>query len=163
MKGVVSLTAQSIANGVLSTMRFSSLKTVAAIVMAAGILTAGAGLLIQPAAEAQLRADSSRAKQAPEVAIASLEPTRIATPEPSQETRKTVQEQATSFEVDTDLMKRVLREKARAPGSIIQAIPDFPGLHDDDLHARLEFRQHRQLWGPEQRCPSLDRLAGDCS
>ncbi len=123
MSGGVSLTAQSIANGVLSTMRFSSLKTVAAIVMAAGILTAGAGLLIQPAAEAQLRADSSRAKQAPEVAIASLEPTRIATPEPSQETRKTVQEQATSFEVDTDLMKRVLREKAKAPGTIIQAIP----------------------------------------
>ena len=123
MKSAVSVTAQFIANGVLSTMQFSSLKTVAAIVMAAGILAAGVGLLIQPAAEAQLQADSSRAKQAPEVVVASLEPARIATSEPSRETRKTVQEQAKSFEVDADLMKRILHDQHGAPGSIIQAIP----------------------------------------
>jgi len=125
MNGVVSLTAHSIANGVLSTMWFTPLKTVAAMVMAVGLLTAGAGLLMQPAAGARLQPDASRAEHAPEIAIAALEPTPVVSPEsePSQENQKPVQEQAKSFEVDTDLMKRLVREQRRAPGSIIQAIP----------------------------------------
>ena len=111
MQGVVSLTTQSIANGVLSTMRFSSLKAVAAMMMAAGLLTAGAGLLMQPAAGAKVQVDSSRVGPA---LVASLEPSR----------EKNSQEPATSFEVDIDLMKKVLHNPEHgAPGSIIRAIP----------------------------------------
>jgi RNA polymerase sigma factor (sigma-70 family) len=125
MNGVVSVTARSIANGVLSTMWFTPLKTVAAMVMAAGLLTAGTALLMQPAAEARLQAEGSRAGPAPEIAIAALERTPVVSPEsePSQKKKKKEQEQAKSFEVDTDLMKRVLHEQRRAPGSIIQATP----------------------------------------
>jgi RNA polymerase sigma factor (sigma-70 family) len=123
MHGVVSVTAQSIANGVLSTMWFTPLKTVTAVVIAVGILTAGAGILMQPTAEARLQPDLPRAGPAPEIAIASLEPIPVVSLEPSQKKKKREQEQAKSFEVDTDLMKRVLHEQRGAPGSIIQAIP----------------------------------------
>jgi RNA polymerase sigma factor (sigma-70 family) len=124
MKGVVSVTPQAIANGVLSTMWFSSLKTVAAIMTAAGFVIVGTGLLVQPAAEARLQADPSREQNAPEIAVASPEPNVIASPEPARDDPKTGQEQAKSFEVDTDLMKKVLyNPEHRAPGSIIRAFP----------------------------------------
>jgi RNA polymerase sigma factor (sigma-70 family) len=123
MKSAVSVTAQFIANGVLSTMWLTPLKTVAAIAMAVVILTVGAGMLMQPAAEARLQPDSSRAEQTPEIAIAWLEPTPVVSPEPSQQKKKRERGQAKSFEVDADLMKRVLHEQHGAPGSIIQAIP----------------------------------------
>lgn len=124
MKSVVSVTAQSIANGVLSTMWLTPLKTVAAIAMAVVILSVGAGLLMQPAAEARLQADSSRAEQTPEIAIASLEPTPVASPEPSQQKKKRERGQAKSFEVDADLMKKILHNPEHGtPGSIIQTIP----------------------------------------
>jgi RNA polymerase sigma factor (sigma-70 family) len=114
MGGVVSLTAQSIANGVLLTMRFSSLKTLAAMMtMAAGLLTAGVGLLIRPAAGAKVQMDSSK-----------VEPALVASIEPLQKNSKNSQDPKTSFDVDIDLMKKVLHNPEHGtPGSIIRAFP----------------------------------------
>jgi hypothetical protein len=65
----------------------------------------------------------SQAEQAPEIAIASSEPAPVVSPEPSQQKKKRERGQAKSFEVDADLMKRVLHDQHGAAGSIIQAIP----------------------------------------
>jgi len=60
--GAVSATAHDIANGVLSTMWLYRLKTIAAIVLAAGFFTAGATFLPASLAKAQLLAESSQSK-----------------------------------------------------------------------------------------------------
>src|SRR4029077_9596801 len=74
MPGVVSGTAQSIANGVLSTMWFIPFKSVAVMVIALGLLAGGARLLAQPAVEAQYQAKHFRAADPLAIAVASLEP-----------------------------------------------------------------------------------------
>jgi RNA polymerase sigma factor (sigma-70 family) len=57
--GAVSSTALNLTHGVLSTMWFHSIKTVTALLMAVGLLTAGAALLPQRTAKAQLPVGSS--------------------------------------------------------------------------------------------------------
>jgi len=118
MPGVVSATAQSIANGVLSTMWFSPLKSVAAMMIAVGLLAGGAALLAQPAVEAQHPNKPSRDADAPKIAVASLEPaqdtgTKKARPAQRPGQRKSQKEQ--SVTVDPDLAKL-------APGPIARAV-----------------------------------------
>jgi hypothetical protein len=120
MPGVASATAQGIANGVLSTMWFSPLKSVAAMVMAVGLLAGGAALLAQPAVEAQHQDHQrSRAAAAPEIAVASLEAGQDSGPKQrSPEQGKgpgQSQKKEQSVAVDPDLAKL-------APGPIVRAV-----------------------------------------
>jgi len=118
MPGAVSATAQGIANGVHSTMWFSPLKSVAAMMIAVGLLAGGAALVVQPAVEAQHPNKPSRDADAPEMAFASLElaqetGTKEAIPAQQSGKRKSQKEQ--SVTVDPDLAKI-------APGPIIRAV-----------------------------------------
>jgi hypothetical protein len=118
--GVVSATAQGIANGVLSTMWFSPLKMIAVTLMATSLLAAGAALLTQREAEAQRQIQLPRAEHDPEISAKPLEPAQGTSPEQAssvkgQKQRKR-QKAERSVAVDPDLVKR-------APGSITRAVP----------------------------------------
>ncbi|MFI5458790.1 MAG: sigma-70 family RNA polymerase sigma factor [Isosphaerales bacterium] len=117
MPGAVSATAQSIADGVLSTMWFSLLKSVAVMVMAVGLLAGGASLLARPAVEAQHQDKPSRAEVAPEIAVASLKPaqdtgTKKARPAQRPGQKKSQKQQAVT--VHPDLAKLAPSPIARA-------------------------------------------------
>jgi len=120
MPGAVSVTAQSIADGVLSTMWFNLLKSITAMVMAVGLLAGGASLLARPAVEAQHQDKPSRAEVAPEIAVASLEPGQDSGPKqarPKQgKGRGQSEKKEQSVAVDPDLAKL-------APGPIVRAVP----------------------------------------
>jgi len=118
MPGVVSATAQSIANGVLRTMWFSPLKSVAAILMAIGLLTGGAALLAHPAVEAQLQVPPSRDQDPPEILVASLEPTQDSGSKktrPAQRPGPKKSQKEQSATVHPDLVKLT-------PGPIVRAV-----------------------------------------
>jgi len=119
MPGAVSATARGIANGVLTTMWFSPLKSVAAMVIAVGLLAGGAALLVQPAVEAQHPNKPARAADAPEIAVASLEPAQDTGPKnerPAQRPGQRKSQKQQTVTVDPDLAKK-------APGPIVRAVP----------------------------------------
>jgi hypothetical protein len=116
--GALSATAQGIAQGVLSTMWPSSLKTIAAVTMAGGLLTGGAVLLSQPVVEAQHQDQPSQAEGALEIKVASLKPahdtgTDWATS--AQPTGQSESQKDQSTAVNPDLVKLV-------PGPIVRAV-----------------------------------------
>ena len=117
---VISTTAQSIANGVVSTMWFSTLKSAAAMVMAVCLVAGGAALLAQPVVEPQRGGKPTQAADAPKIAVVLNEAGQGASPQELRVEQKKGHEQSSEKEesvaVEKDLAKL-------APGPIFRAIP----------------------------------------
>ncbi len=82
-QGAVSATAHGIAQGVLFTMWLNSLKTIAALLIAAAFLTAGTASLIQRRAAAGPQIETTAREDAPDPAIQAPEPESAPEPDPA--------------------------------------------------------------------------------
>ena len=120
ISGAVSVTAQNIANGVLSIMWFNSLKALTVMVMAVGLLVGGAALLAQPMVNERHPDKSSRVAHPPEIAVAVLQVGQDGGLKPSRTEQGRGQAQAQkreeSLAIEPDLAKL-------APGRIVWATP----------------------------------------
>jgi RNA polymerase sigma factor (sigma-70 family) len=116
MPEAVSATAQCIAQGVLLTMRLNSLRTVAATLMATGLVAAGASLAALRPAEAQLQVGPSHTEKTVEITAAPSAPAQDESTKPaSGQRRRKGQKSSESVTVDQELVKR-------APGPIVRTV-----------------------------------------
>jgi len=128
--GVVSVTAQGIAHGVLFTMWLNSLKTIAALAIAAAFLTTGTASLIQRRAAAGPQIETTAREDAPDTAARTPGSESAAEPEPApsptlaqdaqtsqaRSTKGKGRRQTQAVAVDPELAKI-------APGPIDRAVP----------------------------------------
>ena len=115
MTCVVSATSHVIANGVLSAMWFTQLKTIAITGVALGLLGAGTFLLVQRPATARIQLEQSQADTDSAATVPPVELAQARSPNSAQ-VRVKGQQQAQPPAVDADLVKIT-------PGPIVRAIP----------------------------------------
>jgi RNA polymerase sigma factor (sigma-70 family) len=117
MPGALSGTAHGLANGVLATMWFTSLKTIASALIAVAFLVAGAALVAQQPSETRHQVGLPQADYDAEITSEPLPLARATAPKSAQvQVKKKGQRQAPAVSLDPDLVKA-------AVGPIIQAIP----------------------------------------
>jgi RNA polymerase sigma-70 factor (ECF subfamily) len=118
--GTVSATVRCIASGVLFTMRFSQLKTIAATFIAAGLLTTGVTLLTPQQVDAEHPVNSLRAESQSKIVAEPVEPAQDIdankTSRAQGQDQEKQEEQSGSPKLDPDLVKQI-------SGSIIRAVP----------------------------------------